>query len=324
MEIAVVILNWNGKSLLETFLPSVVAHSSTASIHIIDNGSTDASKSFVQKNYPQIQWVGLDKNYGFAGGYNKGLSRIKADVYCLLNSDVEVTENWLAPFENAFLDSSLHIAQPLLLDYNKKTHFEYAGAAGGYLDQLGYPYCRGRIFDVLEQNTNQYATDTILWASGACFFIRAETFHLLEGFDESYFMHQEEIDLCWRAFNHGFTAKAISEAVVYHVGGATLPNSPKKVFYNFRNSLFSLTKNAPKGQLFPLVFLRLLLDGVAGLRFLLKGEIVLLGMILKAHISFYAHLRQLLRKRKKLPQKKGYFATKSIVWDHFILKKSKI
>ena len=324
MEIAVVILNWNGKSLLETFLPSVVAHSSTASIYIIDNGSTDASKSFIQNNYPQIQWVGLDKNYGFAGGYNKGLLKIKADVYCLLNSDVEVTANWLAPFENAFLDSSLHIAQPLLLDYNKKTHFEYAGAAGGYLDQLGYPYCRGRIFDVLEQNTDQYATDTILWASGACLFIRAETFHLLDGFDESYFMHQEEIDLCWRAFNHGFTAKAISEAVVYHVGGATLPNSPKKVFYNFRNSLFSLTKNAPKGQLFPLVFLRLLLDGVAGLRFLLKGEIALLGMVLKAHFSFYAHLRQLLRKRKELPQKKGYFATKSIVWDHFILKKSKI
>lgn len=324
MEIAVVILNWNGESLLKTFLPSVVAHSSTTSIYIIDNGSTDASKSFVQKNYPQIQWVGLDKNYGFACGYNRGLSKIKADVYCLLNSDVEVTENWLAPFENAFLDSSLHIAQPLLLDYNKKTHFEYAGAAGGYLDQLGYPYCRGRIFDVLEQNTDQYATDTILWASGACLFIRAETFHLLDGFDESYFMHQEEIDLCWRAFNHGFTAKATSEAVVYHVGGATLPNSPKKVFYNFRNSLFSLTKNAPKGQLFPLVFLRLLLDGVAGLRFLLKGEIDLLGMILKAHFSFYAHLRQLLRKRKKLPQKKGYFATKSIVWDHFILKKSKI
>lgn len=324
MEIAVVILNWNGKSLLETFLPSVVAHSSTASIYIIDNGSTDASKSFVQKSYPQIHWVGLDKNYGFAGGYNRGLSKIKADVYCLLNSDVEVTANWLAPFENAFLDPSLHIAQPLLLDYNKKTHFEYAGAAGGYLDQLGYPYCRGRIFDVLEQNTDQYATDNILWASGACLFIRAETFHLLEGFDESYFMHQEEIDLCWRAFNHGFTAKAISEAVVYHVGGATLPNSPKKVFYNFRNSLFTLTKNAPQGQLFPLVFLRLLLDGIAGLRFLLKGEIALLGMILKAHFSFYTHLLQLLRKRKELPQKKEYFATKSIVWDHFILKKSKI
>lgn len=323
MEIAVVVLNWNGESLLKTFLPSVIAHSKKAKIYIIDNGSSDDSALFVQKNCPEVHWIGLDKNYGFAGGYNKGLSSINADVYCLLNSDVEVTEGWLNPFKTAFLDSGLDIAQPLILDYKKKTHFEYAGAAGGMLDRLGYPYCRGRVFDALEENIEQYKAATILWASGACIFIRAKTFHALQGFDEDYFMHQEEIDLCWRAYNKGYTAKAIADAQVYHLGGATLPNSPRKVYFNFRNSLFSLVKNIPKGQLFFTVFVRLILDGIAGIRFLFKGEVSHLFMILKAHFSFYATLFKLLEKRKNLPQKRGYYATNSIVWDHFILKKSK-
>lgn len=324
MEIAIVILNWNGESLLETFLPSVVVYSTTASVYVLDNGSTDNSQNYVRQNHPEVQWIGLDKNYGFAGGYNKGLKNITADVYCLLNSDVAVTENWLLPIQKAFSNPALHIAQPLLLDYKKKTHFEYAGAAGGYLDKFGYAYCRGRIFDSLEENHGQYKDDTILWASGACLLIRAETFHTLQGFDDSYFMHQEEIDLCWRAFNQGFIAKTISASQVYHLGGATLPNSPKKVYYNFRNSLFSLVKNLPNGHLFPIVFLRMILDGIAGLRFLIKGEFKNFFALLKAHFSFYTHLTSLVQKRKKLPQKKGYYATKSIVWEHYILKKSKI
>lgn len=323
MEIAVVLLNWNGESLLKTFLPSVTKHSNLAKVYIIDNGSTDNSYDYVREEHPKVRWIGLDKNHGFAKGYNLGLSQIQADVYCLLNSDVEVTENWLVPLKKAFSDSSLNIAQPLILDYNKKTHFEYAGAAGGYLDQFGYPYCRGRVFDTIEENKGQYKDETILWASGACLFIRSKTFHALQGFDESYFMHQEEIDLCWRAFNQGYSAKTISDAQVFHLGGATLPNSPRKVYYNFRNSLFSLMKNIPKGQLFYVIFIRLVLDGIAGLRFMSKGELQNLGMILKAHFSFYMHAFELLKKRKQLPQKGGYFTTRSIVWDYFILKKSK-
>ena len=231
-----------------------------------------------------------------------------------------MTQNWLTPIIDEFLsNSNTAIIQPKILDFKKKSHFEYAGAAGGFIDKYGYPFCRGRIFDTIEENKGQYDDiKTIFWASGACFFIRKSTFHSLNGFDESYFAHFEEIDLCWRAFNAGFITKYISTSTVYHVGGATLSVlNPKKTYLNFRNSLFTITKNA-EGFLLGIIFTRLVLDGIAGLKFLFSLKFGHFIAIFKAHFSFYANLNRLLKERKQLPKKKNYYETKSIVWSHFI------
>jgi GT2 family glycosyltransferase len=244
-------------------------------------------------------------------------------VYCLLNSDIEVTQNWLAPIAEEFKsNSSTAIIQPKILDFKKKSHFEYAGAAGGFIDKYAYPYCRGRVFDTIEEDKGQYDDiKPIFWASGACLFIRKNAFESLNGFDENYFAHFEEIDLCWRAFNAGFTSTYVGTSTVYHVGGATLSTSnPKKTYLNFRNSLFTITKNVD-GFLLGINFIRLVLDGIAGLKFLISFKVQHFNAILKAHFSYYKNLKQLLNQRKQLPKKKNYYKTKSIVWSYFVRKR---
>lgn len=320
MKLAVVILNWNGKELLEQFLPSVLAHSQEADIYVADNASTDDSVAFLQTNFPQVQIIQNTINGGYAKGYNDALKHIDADVFCLLNSDIEVTPNWLSPIISEFnSNSNTAIIQPKILDFKKKSHFEYAGAAGGFIDKYGYPYCRGRIFDTIEEDKGQYDdTTTIFWASGACLFVRKSVYESLNGFDESYFAHFEEIDLCWRAYNAGYISRYVGTSTVYHVGGATLSASnPKKTYLNFRNSLFTITKNA-EGFLFGIVLIRLLLDGIAGLKFLLSLKFSHFSAVLKAHFSFYLNLSRLLKLRRQLPKKKIYYQKPSIVWLYFI------
>ena len=323
MKIAVVILNWNGKALLEQFLPSVIDYSKDATIYVADNASTDNSVAFVKDQFPNVKIIENKINGGYAKGYNDALRFVDEDIFCLLNSDIEVTPNWLDPILDTFnTETETAIIQPKILDYKDKTKFEYAGAAGGFIDKYGYPYCRGRIFNTIETDTNQYPNSNIFWASGACFFIRKQVFNQLNGFDESFFAHQEEIDLCWRAFNLNYKAKYVSESTVFHVGGATLnATNPKKTYLNFRNSLFNITKNA-SGYLFSLIFTRLVLDGIAGIQFLFQLKIKHFFAILKAHFSFYFNLKKLLKQRKNLPQQKGYFSVKSIVYSYFIKKKT--
>ncbi len=321
-KIAVVILNWNGKDLLQKFLPSVVQFSALANIYVIDNASSDKSLDFLQSNYPSIKIIQNVGNYGFAKGYNIGLQNIKEEYLALVNSDIEVTENWLQPIIEMFESSEeTCIIQPKILDYKRKTHFEYAGAAGGFIDEYGYPFCRGRIFESIEEDQGQYDDESaIFWASGACFFIRNTTFKLLNGFDEDFFAHQEEIDLCWRAFNANCKIMYSYKSVVYHVGGATLQASnPHKTFLNFRNSLSMLVKNLPENKLFTIILMRMLLDGVAFFKFVFEGQFVHGQSILKAHYNFYLHISQNYNKRDKR-FKSNYFRIKSIVFSHFFQK----
>ncbi|WP_053970415.1 glycosyltransferase family 2 protein [Mangrovimonas sp. ST2L15] len=322
MTLAVAILNWNGKDLLQQFLPSVVAHSPKADIYVIDNASSDDSVAWVEKNFPIVKVIVNKENGGYAKGYNDGLSQINADVFCLLNSDVEVTPNWLDPIVEEFNTYPMSaLIQPKILSYHDKDHFEYAGAAGGFIDKLGYPFCRGRIFDTVEKDLGQYnERSPIFWASGACLFIKSDTFHKLGGFDESFFAHMEEIDLCWRAFNQNLKTIYLPSSIIYHVGGATLKNTnPRKTYLNFRNSLFTLTKNA-YGPIWALIFMRLVLDGVAGIKFLLELKPQHTVSILKAHLSFYSKLPYLISKRKQQSLSKEYFYTNSIVWTYYVRK----
>jgi len=319
-KIAVVILNWNGAKLLEQFLPSVMAYSNEAKIYVADNASTDNSIAVIKEKFPLVTIIQNNANYGFATGYNIALQQVEEEYYALVNSDIEVTRNWLAPILLLF-DSEPNVAviQPKILDYKNKEYFEYAGAAGGFIDQYGYPYCRGRIFNNIEKDNGQYNDQLeIFWASGACFFIRKAIYRKLHGFDDDFFAHQEEIDLCWRAFNLGYKAKYTSKSVVYHVGGATLNESnPKKTFLNFRNSLLMLTKNLPKNKLFPVIFARLVLDGLAGIQFIFKGKFAHCWAIVKAHIQFFYLINKTLKKRNQ-PQTSDYYRSKSIVYKYFI------
>lgn len=319
-KIAVVILNWNGKQLLEQFLPAVISFSKEATVYVADNASSDDSIEYVKANFPEVKIIQNEGNGGYAKGYNDALPKVSEEIFCLLNSDIEVTENWLAPILSAFeSDTKTAIIQPKILDFKQKTHFEYAGAAGGFIDKYGYPYCKGRIFHTLEKDNGQYNdASEIFWASGACLFIRKAVFEELHGFDEDFFAHQEEIDLCWRAFNANYKATYIPESVVYHVGGATLDTTnPRKTYLNFRNSLCMLAKNLPKGKLFPIIFLRLVLDGMAGIQFLLKLKPMHAINIMKAHFHFYARLSKMLKKRGKTQQKQ-YFQHSSIVYSYFL------
>ncbi|WP_340073641.1 glycosyltransferase family 2 protein [Leptobacterium sp. I13] len=324
MNIAIVILNWNGKALLETFLPSVVNYSEKATVYLADNASEDDSVTFVKTNYPNVVIIKNSENGGYAKGYNDALRHIEADIYCLLNSDVAVSKNWLLPIMDLFeKDEDIAIIQPKILDYRKKEYFEYAGAGGGFIDQLGYPYCRGRIFQSIEKDSGQYDdTIPVFWASGACMFVRSAVFWELGGFDEDYFAHQEEVDFCWRTHNKGFKVMYTGKSHVYHLGGATLSNmDPKKTFLNFRNSLFSITKNLPKRKVIVLVFLRLILDGIAVLRFILLLKPRHALSVLYAHISYYKNMQGALKKRPSIAGKRKYYSIKSIVWNYFILNK---
>ncbi|MFL0354371.1 glycosyltransferase family 2 protein [Xanthomarina sp. GH4-25] len=322
MKIAIVILNWNGKELLEQFLPSIIKFSNEASIYVADNASTDHSVAFIKEAFPLVKIIQNQKNGGYAKGYNDALKHIDEDIYCLLNSDVEVSKNWLNPVIEVFKNNSnTAIVQPKILDFKDKTAFEYAGAAGGFIDKYGYPFCRGRIFNTIEKDKGQYNDVTnIFWASGACFFIRKNLFKTLNGFDESFFAHMEEIDLCWRAFNLGYETKYAGNSTVYHIGGATLNSSnPKKTYLNFRNNLFMITKNA-EGWIFFLVFARLILDGLAGIKFLLEFKVLHTFAIIKSHFSFYKNLPRLLKQRRSINKKKNYYHRTSIIWLYYIRK----
>lgn len=326
MEIAVVILNWNGRQLLEEFLPTVVRFSKEATVYIADNASTDDSISYVQANYPSVNIIRNAENGGFAKGYNQALRSLKEEVFILLNSDVEVTENWLLPIKKHLnANPTTAIVQPKLLDYKNKAYFEYAGAAGGYLDRLGYPFCRGRIFDTLEKDEGQYDQEVpVLWASGACLAIRGEVYRELGGLDEMYFAHQEEIDLCWRAHRAGYQVYYVPDATVYHLGGATLAAmNPQKTYLNFRNSLFNLLKNVPGRKVYLLIFLRLLLDGVTGVKFFFEGKFKHTWAIIRAHFGFYKRSRKVYRKRKVKNSFSTYYTLNSIVWGYYVLKRKK-
>ena len=322
MKIAVVILNWNGILLLEKFLPSIVQYSPEATIYVADNASTDDSISYIKAFFPSVQIIKNESNLGFASGYNEALKHIDAEIYALVNSDIEVTDNWLQPILKTFENEpETAIIQPKILDYKRKEYFEYAGAAGGFIDKYGYPYCRGRIFETLEKDNGQYDdTREIFWASGACFFIRSLVYKELNGFDDAFFAHQEEIDLCWRAINKGYKIKYTSESVVYHLGGATLQQGhPMKTFLNFRNSLLMLTKNLPKEKLYTILLGRMILDGIAGIKFLTQGKFKHFWAILKAHAAFYT-LFSITYKKRSAFQNDQYYNTKSIVYFYFIKK----
>lgn len=325
-SIAVVILNWNGVKLLEQFLPSVIQHSNNARIIVADNASTDDSISFIKNNYPSIEVISNHSNGGFAKGYNDALKNIESELYVLLNSDVEVSENWLNPMLIAMQNENTAGCQPKILSHNNKSNFEHAGASGGFIDRNYYPFCRGRLFDNVEEDTGQYNTEMdIFWASGACLMIRSELFHKANGFDEDFFAHMEEIDLCWRIKKWGYTFKIIPDSTVYHLGGGTLPySSPTKVYYNFRNNLTMILKNHV-GWWAPKLIWRMILDGVAGIKFLLNGNLKAFWAILRAHFWQYVNMLQTLKKRREikagttLENTKGQY-TNNILMEFFFRK----
>lgn len=320
---AVVLLNYNGIALLKKFLPGAIKNSKNASIVIIDNGSTDGSVSWVSATHPEVECIVLNDNKGFAGGYNEGLKQVKADLYALVNTDIELTTNWLPPLIERFESNpDTVVVQPHILDYNKRTHFEYAGAAGGYIDTLGIPFCRGRILNRCEEDNNQYnETVPVFWASGACFVIRSKTFWELGGFDSNFFAHQEEIDLCWRIFNVGYTVEAVGQSKVFHVGGATLPASPRKIYLNHRNSLLMCAKNLPENRLYSTLFKKLVFDGMVGIAYFLRLNFKATFAIIRAHFSFYKMFKANHLLRKKQKQSKNYFLRKHIIIDYFILRR---
>ena len=279
MKTAIVILNWNGASMLRRFLPSVLANTPAALADVIvaDNGSSDDSLAMLATDFPAVEVIRLDRNYGFAEGYNQALSRVGEgyDCYLLLNSDVETPEGWLQPMVD-YMTAHPEVAacQPKLRAEHTPTHFEYAGAAGGFIDMLGYPYCRGRIFDTVEKDEGQYDTVAdVFWATGAALLIRSAVYWAVGGLDGRFFAHQEEIDLCWRLRARGHCIVCVPQSVVYHVGGGTLPKeNPRKTFLNFRNNLLLLYKNLPARRLRRVLFIRFWLDALASLVFLMKGE----------------------------------------------------
>jgi len=323
--IAIVILNWNGRTYLEKFLPFVMA-STYPGVEVIvaDNASTDDSIAFLQKSYPQVRVIALHANLGFAGGYNEALRQVKSDYYVLLNSDVEVAPGWIEPVIALMeKDPSIGACQPKILMYDDRTSFEYAGGAGGWLDYLGYPFARGRVFDVCEEDRGQYDTaEPIFWASGAALFIRANLYHELRGLEGFFFAHQEEIDLCWRMQLAGYKVYACPASVVYHVGGGTLPKgNERKVFLNFRNNLIMMAKNLPLGQALWKIPFRFLLDSVSAWKSLFAGEAIYFVAIGEAHLAFVKWL-VIGRKQSLFPQKKrgmlyGWY-TRSIVWQYFV------
>lgn len=315
-DIAIVILNWNGVHFLQRFLPSVCAHSGNAQLYVIDNCSTDSSLAFLKEHYPTIRCVINNGNEGFAKGYNDGLKHIQATYYVLLNSDVEVSPNWLAPLKTAMeKHPELAAVQPKIKAIHDREAFEYAGACGGYIDVYGYPFCRGRVFTDLETDQGQYNEPLeIFWASGACLFIRAELFHAIGGFDDSYFAHMEEIDLCWRLKNKGYYLQCIPSSTVYHVGGGTLnKNSPRKCFLNFRNNLHTFLKNHAGQYLWMKILFRLMLDGIAGIKFLLEGNPTFTWAVIKAHFAFYARIPRILKQRKALQSDASYQPTQTAI-----------
>lgn len=336
--ITIAILNYNGAELLESYLPMIQYSSDKYEFDIllIDNKSDDLSVDFVKEWYPEIKVVELSKNYGYAAGYNKGLREIDTEFVAILNSDVLVTENWIDPIINAFeSDKYLGCVQPMILSLETRSKFEYAGAAGGFLDILGYPFCRGRLFESIENNENQYDKNVeIFWASGAAMVCRTKVFKNLGGFDDGFFAHQEEIDLCWRIKLAGYNIKCIAESKVFHLGGGTLDyQNPRKDFLNFRNNLYLITKNENIGKLIWLIPAKLVLDGIAAFKFLLEGNPKSALSVFKAHLSYYIHLPLVFeRKNKEYLLIEKYRINNpnlnarykgSIVWKYFVDGKKK-
>jgi len=321
-SVSIVILNWNGKDFLEKFLPSVMQSDyDNLSVVVADNASTDESVSFLEINFPNVKIIKNAKNEGFAKGYNEALNQVSSDYYILLNSDVEVTKNWIIPVISLMeSDEKIAACQPKILSYYEKNKFEYAGACGGWIDRYGYPFSRGRIFDFCETDVGQYDTvEEIFWASGAALFIRSVVFHQLGGFDEYFFAHQEEIDLCWRIKRAGYKIFAVPASVVYHVGGGTLPaGNARKVYLNFRNNLAMLVKNLdPLEKIFKIP-VRLLLDNLAAMQALMKGDVKTFTSIQKAHLDFLKW-NFVLKKKNHLPKRKITKFTG--VYDGSIVKK---
>lgn len=320
---AIILLNWNGLSLLKRFLPILLEHSGTTPIYVADNASTDGSVTFVRNHFPTVNCITLDQNYGYAAGYNHALTQIEADVYCLMNTDIEVTPGWLDPIKTLFnSEISPDIVQPKIRDHKRPEYFEYAGAAGGFIDAYGFAYCRGRIFESIEIDKKQYeGPSPIFWASGACFFIRKNVYWDLGGFDADFFAHQEEIDLCWRAFNRNYKTYYCSQSQVFHIGGATLSyGNPQKTYLNFRNSLLMMVKNLPKRKLFSTLFVRLCLDGIAGVRMLLQGQPKHCWAVVQAHFGFYKRLKKMTLKRE-VSQRTDYYQSTSIIIEYFVKKR---
>jgi len=326
MRVAVVILNYNGVGHLETYLPSVLEHSPKGSVIVADNGSTDHSIAWLKENYPQVELIALPENYGFAEGYNQALNRVEAEYYVLLNSDVEVTNGWIDPILDLMdRDPKVAAAQPKLLWWTHKDQFEYAGAAGGFIDKYGFPFCRGRMFQTQEHDKGQYNEQSeIFWATGACLFIRAKLYHEAGGLDGYYFAHMEEIDLCWRLKRMGYKNMYVPQSVAYHLGGGTLSNvNPRKTFLNFRNNLITLYKHLPRRSLLTILLPKLILDGLAGVKFLLEGGFGHFVAVVKAHFAFYGQLGRYSKVKRELKAKYGdapvtevYMG--SVVKDYFL------
>ena len=327
-SVAIVILNWNGKHHLQQFLPSVLSTEyPNYKVIVADNASTDGSVDFLTATYPQIEIIQLVKNFGFAKGYNEALKEVAAEYYVILNSDVEVTPGWLTPIIDLLKkDIDYAACQPKILTFKNKTFFEYAGGAGGWLDAYGYPFARGRVFDICEEDNGQYNdTAEVFWASGAALIIRSEVFHKMKGFDEYFFAHQEEIDLCWRMQSAGYKIFCCPESVVYHIGGGTLPRgNSKKTFLNFRNNQIMLAKNLPAGEKWWKIPYRMMLDTVSAVKGLLSGDGGYFVAIFTAHLAFlyWLFFKRYKRKaaKKKLVQLKGLYKG-NIAWQHFVKKK---
>jgi GT2 family glycosyltransferase len=332
-KVAVVILNWNGLKYLKQFLPSVLASTwSNLDIVMGDNASSDESVAFMRENYPSVRIIQNDKNYGFTGGYNRVLAQVEADYYILLNSDVEVTPNWIEPvIELMESDSQIAAAAPKIRSYAQKEYFEHAGAAGGFIDKHGYPFCRGRIFYELEKDNGQYEqSGEVFWASGASLFIKKAIWDESGGFDESFFAHMEEIDLCWRLKNMGYKVMYCAQSTIYHVGGGTLnAENPFKTYLNFRNNLLLINKNLPFWRAFWVINLRFIMDLLALLRFLMEGKRKDAWAVSRAHQSFVVSLFRRKVKGEGLKAKgnavqntKGIYHG-SIVWTFFVKKKTR-
>ncbi|HEY0680214.1 MAG TPA: glycosyltransferase family 2 protein [Chitinophagaceae bacterium] len=329
-SVAIVILNWNGRAYLERFLPSIIASTyRNLRVVIADNASTDDSTEFIEQVYPQIEVVKLSENLGYSRGYNEALRQIRADYYILLNSDVEVQPGWIEPVINLMEhDRSVAVCQPKILMHAHKDLFEYAGACGGWLDHLGYPFARGRIFDVCEKDLGQYnSIEPVFWASGAAMFVRSDVYHQLSGLDEFFFAHQEEIDFCWRVQLAGYKVYVCPLSVVYHVGGGTLPKGNKrKVFLNFRNNLIMMSKNLPTSQALWKIPLRLVLDTISAFKSLFEGQGVYFVAIFKAHVAYLQwipgrHAKSIFPKTRR-GRLEGWFCG-SVVWQHFVKGKTR-
>ncbi len=333
MKTAVVILNWNGKSLMQQFLPALIEYTppGEAEIVVADNGSADDSIAFLKENYPAIKIISLEKNFGFAEGYNRALAQLDYQYAVLLNSDVEVTSGWLTTAIDYMERNPEVVAlQPKILSYKDKTSFEYAGACGGYMDMYGYPYCRGRVLNVVEKDRHQYDTVAdVLWATGACLFVNLEIYKQSGGLDAYFFAHQEEIDFCWRLVSRGMKIVCLPSSVVYHVGGATLAmESPHKTFLNFRNNLLMIYKNIPEKYLKKVLFVRFFLDYLAALQFLLKGYPANANAVLKARRDFKNQKKNYAPVRKEnmslgSPELPAAMSRKSLIIA-FYLKRKKI